>query len=183
MKKQIGIWISSDVWEAYKDLCSREKLRPAEPIEKFVEFVLRNGSASTVSNMMQSMAEARSEGFQSYVRVLLDKWNHDIGWIGVDNEKSVSIGYLLLNALKDVADPQLRGEVQEALMIKQRRKQARDKRETGEQEGEEAEESEVDSEGEEAEGDKMKGLSVDELQKKMSELKRLRELVRRAKGS
>jgi hypothetical protein len=34
------------VWRAYRDLCSSEKLWPAEPIEEFVRFMLRNGLVS-----------------------------------------------------------------------------------------------------------------------------------------
>jgi hypothetical protein len=36
LKKQTGIWIDGQVWRAYRDLCGREKLRPAEPIEEYV---------------------------------------------------------------------------------------------------------------------------------------------------
>jgi hypothetical protein len=40
LKKQTGIWIDDQVWGAYRDLCRREKLRPAEPVEEYVRFVL-----------------------------------------------------------------------------------------------------------------------------------------------
>jgi len=32
LKKQTGIWVNSQVWQAYRELCSREKLRSAEPM-------------------------------------------------------------------------------------------------------------------------------------------------------
>lgn len=79
----------------------------------------------------------------------------------------------------------MRREIEEALVIKPR-KQARGKREGEEREENGEKESDVDSEGkevEDSEDDKAKGVSVDELQGKMSELKRLRELVGRAKAS
>jgi len=40
MKGQTGIWIDAAVWQAYRDVI-REKLCPAEPIEKFLRFILR----------------------------------------------------------------------------------------------------------------------------------------------
>jgi hypothetical protein len=43
MKRQIGIWVGAGGWQAYSGLCGRERLRPAEPIESFLGFVLRNG--------------------------------------------------------------------------------------------------------------------------------------------
>jgi hypothetical protein len=63
MKKQTGIWIDATTWQAYRELCKREKLRPAEPIEAFIRFVLRSGSALASLNMLQAMEEAKAEGF------------------------------------------------------------------------------------------------------------------------
>lgn len=117
MKKQTGVWIDAQVWSDYKSLCGREKLRPSEPIEEYLKLVLQTGSALTVSNMMQGMAKARSQGLEAYARVLLSWYKNGKQWIPVSDEGEAHVETLLLNALKDVADPQLRREVQEALMM------------------------------------------------------------------
>ena len=72
MKKQTGVRMDAQVWEAYRDLCSRENLRPNQPIEEFLRLVLHNGSALTVLNTVRSMTGARPEGFEAYARVLLN---------------------------------------------------------------------------------------------------------------
>jgi hypothetical protein len=179
-KKQTGIWVDGQVWRAYRDLCGREKLRPAEPIEEFVRFVLRSGSALAVLNMMQGMERARSEGLEAYARVLLNWYANGRRWISVTDEDEAPVEPMLLHALKDVSDPQLRRQIEEALMIKPRKKAS------GRREAEKLmeEESEVKSEDEEAEVSedaKKKALSDDELQKQMNELKKLRELLKGAK--
>jgi hypothetical protein len=33
MKGQTGVWIDAQVWDVYRELCDREKLRLSEPIE------------------------------------------------------------------------------------------------------------------------------------------------------
>jgi hypothetical protein len=116
LKKQTGIWIDAQVWSAYKSLCSREKLRPSEPIEEYLKLVLQTGSALTVSNMMQGMAKARSQSLEAYARVLLNWYKNGKQLINVSDEGEAYVETLLLQALKDVADPQLRREVQEALV-------------------------------------------------------------------
>jgi hypothetical protein len=70
MKKQTGVWVDVAVWQAYRDLCSREKLRPAEPIEKFLRFILHGGSALSVLSWLETAEEV--EGFEAYARVLLE---------------------------------------------------------------------------------------------------------------
>jgi hypothetical protein len=86
---------------------------------------------------------------------------------------------MLLHALKEVSDPQLRRQIEEALMNKPRKKAS------GRRKAENTvDESEVKSEDEEAEGSedaKKKALSDDDLQKQLDELKKLRELVKGAK--
>jgi hypothetical protein len=112
------MWIDAQVWEACRGLCSLEKLRPSEPIEEYLRLILRNGSALTVLNMIRGMVKARSEGFEAYARVLLNWYANDTHWIHVTDENEASVEPMLLHALKDIADPQLRKEIQEALMIK-----------------------------------------------------------------
>jgi hypothetical protein len=118
LKKQTGIWIDAQVWEAYRGLCSREKLRPSEPIEEYLRVILQNGSALAVLNMVQGMAKARSEGVEAYARVLLNWYKNKKYWISAADENDVSVETTLLQVLKEVADPQLRKEIQEALMVK-----------------------------------------------------------------
>jgi uncharacterized membrane-anchored protein YjiN (DUF445 family) len=121
MRKQTGLRMNAQVWEAYRDLCSRENLRPNEPIEEFLRLVLHNGSASAVLNMMQGMVKAKSGGFEAYARVLLDWYKNGQLWIRVTDETEAPVEHMLLHALKDVADPQLCKEIQETLMIRPRK--------------------------------------------------------------
>jgi hypothetical protein len=180
LKKQIGIWVDGEVWRAYRDLCRGERLRPAEPVEEYVRFVLRNGSALAVLNMMRGMERARSEGLEAYARVLLNWYANGRDWISVTEENQAPIEPMLLQALKDVSDPQLRRQIEEALMIKPRKKAS------GRKEAEKAvdRESEVkreDEKADESKDAKKDTLSDDELQKHMDELKKLRELIKGAK--
>jgi hypothetical protein len=121
MKKQTGVWIDAQVWDAYRELCDREKLRLSEPIEEYLRLVMQNGSALTVLNMMQSLVKTRSGGFEDYARVLLNWHRTGQYWIHVTAENEVSVEHMLLNALKDVANPQLRKEIREALMVEPRK--------------------------------------------------------------
>ena len=183
VKQQTGVRVDAEVWRGYRSLCSRDKLRPSKPIEEFLRFILRDGSAVTVLNMMQGWG--KSEGLEAYARVLLNWYTHDRLFVPVTDEEEASVEPMLLQALRDVKDAQLRREIEEALVIKPR-EQARGKREGEEREENGEKESDVDSEGkevEDSEDDKAKGVSVDEMQVKISELKRLRELVGRAKAS
>jgi len=116
MKKQTGIWVDAQVWRAYRDLCSREKLRPAEPLEKFIRFVLRDGSAVAVLNWLEKAEKV--EGLEAYARVLLNWYRNGKMWIDVTDEDEAPIEPMLLSALKEVADPQLRQAIEEELSIK-----------------------------------------------------------------
>jgi hypothetical protein len=130
LKKQTGVWIDVHVWDAYKALCSREKLRPSEPIEEFLRLILQTGSALTVSNMVQRMAKARIQGSEAYARVLLSWYKNGKHLISVSDEGEAYVETLLLHALTDVADPRLRRSIEEALKMGPS-KQA--ERESGEQ--------------------------------------------------
>ena len=116
MKRQTGIWVDAGVWQAYRDLCSRERLRPAEPIEKFLGFILRGGSVVSVLNWLESAGKI--EGFEAYARVLLDWYRNGKLWMYLTDEDEVPIEPMLLEALKQVADPKLRREIEEALTKK-----------------------------------------------------------------
>ena len=121
MKKQTGVWVDAQVWGAYRGICGREKLRPSEPLEEFLRLVLRTGSALSALNMMQGMAEARLQGLESYARVLLNWHNNGKQWVQVSDENNVPVETMLLHALTDVAAPQLRRDIEEALMMRPRR--------------------------------------------------------------
>jgi len=121
VKRQTGVWIDAEVWDAYRGLCEREKLRLAEPIEEYLRFVLRNGSVLTVLNMLKSVSSVRSGGFEDYARVLLDWYRAGERWVHVTDESEVAVDNMLLQALKDVADPELRREIREALAIEPRK--------------------------------------------------------------
>lgn len=113
MKKQIGVWVDVAVWRAYRELCSKEKFRPAEAIEKFLQFILHDGSILPVLNLMEKADKA--EGFEAYVRVLLEWYRNGKLWMYVTDEDEAPIEPMLLEALKLVMDPELRREIEEAL--------------------------------------------------------------------
>jgi hypothetical protein len=182
LKKQTGIWVDAPLWEAYRNLCGREKLRPSEPIEEYLRLVLQNGSASTVLNMMRGMADARSKGFEAYVRVLLNLFTHEMYFIEGGGGTARAIEPMLLDALKSVEDAELRQKVEEAFADDVRKRKEKQEAEDREREAEpERHWGEDAGEDEDAEN---KELSAEELQEKMSELKRLnRTLFRNARTS
>ena len=122
MKKQIGIWVDAAVWHAYRELCSKERFRPAEPIEKFLQFILHDGSIMVVVNLMNKAEKA--EGFEAYVRVLLEWYKNGKLWIDVTDEDEAPIEPMLLEALKLVANCNLRQEIEEALTKTAKKKQS-----------------------------------------------------------
>jgi len=117
LKKQTGVFIDAQVWGSYREVCRREKLRPSEPIEEYLKFVLRNSSALTILSMIQSMTRAEPSAFEAYARVLLNWYKTGRSWIHVTDENEASVEHMLLHSLKDVAEPHLRNEIQETLMI------------------------------------------------------------------
>jgi len=64
LKKQIGVWVDAQAWHAFMDLYRREKMRPAEPLEKFIRFVLRDGSALAIMNWLDKAVG--TEGLGAY---------------------------------------------------------------------------------------------------------------------
>jgi len=116
MKKQTGIWVDAQTWQAYRILCNREKLRPAEPLEKFIRFILRDGSALSIMNWLENVG--RAEGLEAYARVLLNWYKNGTYWIMITDEDEAPIQPMLLSALKEVPNPELRREIEDALTIK-----------------------------------------------------------------
>lgn len=49
----------------------RDRVRPTNPIEAFVAFVVQSGSASAALSILRTMGAAEVEGFEAYARVLL----------------------------------------------------------------------------------------------------------------
>jgi hypothetical protein len=113
VKKQIGIWVSADVWQSYRDLCTVEKVRPAEAVESFLKLVNQSGSVHSVLARLDEAA--RPEGFEAYVRVVLKWLQGGQYFVQGPGETEVSTEFLLLEALKTIQDPTLRNEVEEAL--------------------------------------------------------------------
>lgn len=179
MKKQTGIWVDAPLWEAYRNLCSREKLRPSEPIEECLRLAVRNGSASNVLNMMRGTADAKAKGFEAYVRVLLNLYTHDRHFIEEGGGTPDAIEPMLLEALKSVDDAELRQKIEEAFADDLRKQKEKQEAEDREREAEYP--RHWDEKAGEDEDTENKELSAEELQEKMSELKRLRTLFRSAR--
>ena len=113
LRKQAGVRVDVAVWMQYRDLCARERLRPAEPIDGFLRFVLRCGSALAVLPMLDR-CESRS-GFDAYARVLLNWYERGMDFITVSDESEASVEHMLLQAVKQVTDPELRRQIEDAL--------------------------------------------------------------------
>jgi hypothetical protein len=130
MKKQTGIRVESELWEAYRELCRRQKLRPSQPIEDFLRLAVNEHSAVSLLRLMREAAKTRVKGHEAYARVLLDWYTHDKFWIVGSGEEEVSVETLLLDALKTISYAELRGQIEEALTTRQR-KMYREKKEAG----------------------------------------------------
>ena len=113
--------VEAELWEAYRELCGRQRLRPSRPIEDFLRLVVDEGSAVGLLRLMREAVRARVDGHEAYARVLLDWYTHGRFWIAGSGEEELSVETLLLDALKTVADSELRGRIEEALMERQRR--------------------------------------------------------------
>ena len=138
---ETGIWVDGGIWGAYRELCGREGFRPAEPVERFLRFVLRDGSVLSVVNWLDKAG--RIEGLEAYVRVLLSWHRSGKLWMYVSDEDEAPIEPLLLSVLKEVSDPVLRREIEEELSMEP---------------GEEEEPSEKQVEAEEEIAEKLKKL-------------------------
>ena len=124
---------------------------------------------------MRGVAKARAEGFEAYARVLLDWFTHEKFWFHV-GEEDVSVEGLLLEALKLVADPELRRQIEEALIANQRKRYL-EKRWGSRVEKTGVEEPEVGGGPEKAEvSENVKGeeSNIEKIQEKLNELKKLK---------
>lgn len=164
LKKQTGIWVDAPVWEAYRSLCSREKVRPSESVEEFLRLVVQNGSALKVLNMMRGMADAKSKGFEAYVRVLLNLYTHGRYFIKTGSGTPEAIEPMLLEALKRLEDAELRQKVEEAFADDIRKR--KEEQEAEDRECEAEPERHWDEDAGEDEDAENKESSAEELQKK-----------------
>jgi hypothetical protein len=121
LKKQTRVRVEAELREAYRELCRRQRLRPSQPMEDFMRLVVDEGSAVGLLRLMREAARARTEGHEAYSRVLLDWYTHGKFWIDGPGEEEVSVETLLLDALKTASDPELRGQIEDALRLRQRR--------------------------------------------------------------
>jgi hypothetical protein len=115
VKRQVGIRVDAELWDAYRLVCGREKLRPAEPVEAFLGLVVDVDSALGVLTLTREAAKARVKGWEAYARVLLSWHAKRKFWISSSGEDE-SVEFLLLNALKMVVDPDLRRQIEDALV-------------------------------------------------------------------
>lgn len=120
MRLQTGVRVEAEVWQAYKAVCSREKLLPSRPIEEFLRLVVDGDSALGLLTLMREAAKSRVDGYEAYVRVLLDWYLHGKFWLNPSDDNEVSVESLLLEGLKIVVDVDLRRQIEEALIAHHR---------------------------------------------------------------
>jgi hypothetical protein len=118
MKMQTGIRLEAEVWQAYRALCSRERLRPSMPVEEFLRLVLENGSALGFLGIARGAAKTQAEGVNAYARVLLDWYTHGKRFFHALGENEAPIEGLLLEALRTVTDSELRRRIEETLIAR-----------------------------------------------------------------
>jgi hypothetical protein len=120
MKLQTGMRVDAELWGAYRKLCSSEKQRPSHPVEEFLRLAVDNDSTMGLLGMMRETARSRVEGCNAHARVLLDWYTHNKFWIK-SRDEDLSVEELLLEDLKMVADANLRSQIEEAFISRQRR--------------------------------------------------------------
>jgi hypothetical protein len=119
MRLQTGVRVDAELWRAYRMVCGRERLRPSRPIEEFLRLVVDSDSALGLLSLMREAARSRVDGVEAYARVLIDWYTHGKFWTHVAGDE-VSVESLLLEALKTVADLDLRRRIEAALITHQR---------------------------------------------------------------
>jgi hypothetical protein len=121
VRVQTGVRVDSELWQTYRLLCRREKLRPSKPIEEFLRLMVDADSAVSVLSLMREATRSRVEGLEAYARVLLDWYTHGKFWFRVQGEEhEAPVEGQLLESLKLIADPDLRKLIEEALIAHQR---------------------------------------------------------------
>jgi len=117
MKRQTGVRVDVEVWDAYKSVCVREELRPNEAVEGFLRVVLEDGSALGVLRMLQRAVRARVESLDDYAQVLLSWYKGGRRWVYSEG-REVSVDAMLLFVLREVSDSQLRRKIRKTLTTK-----------------------------------------------------------------
>jgi len=120
MKMQAGFRVEAEVLQAYRALCSREKLRSSVPIEEFLKVVLDKDSASGFLTLIRSVTETNAEGLAAYTRVLLTWYLAGKRYFNSAGKDEESVEGLLLEALKMVSNSELRQQIEQALTAAQR---------------------------------------------------------------
>ncbi|HLN89170.1 MAG TPA: hypothetical protein VK253_03810 [Candidatus Binatia bacterium] len=115
MKMQTGIRVESDVWQAYRALCSKDRVRPGRPIEEFLETLVENGSVLSFLTLMKGATKTQPEGINAYAQVLLSWYKQGKRYFHALGEDDAPVEGLLLEALKTVSDSDLRKQIQETL--------------------------------------------------------------------
>jgi hypothetical protein len=117
VKRQVGVRVDVELWDAYKRICACEGLWSNVGVEGFLRVVVGVGSVLSALRLLQRAVDAGVEGFDDYARVLLSWYRGGRSWVYVEG-RQVAVDGMLLLALKAVSDSRLRGEIREALMQK-----------------------------------------------------------------
>jgi hypothetical protein len=127
MKRQTGVRVDVEVWEAYKGVCAREELRPSGPIEGFLKVVVEDGSALSVLRLLRGAVRVRVESLDDYAQVLLSWYKGGRRWVYSEG-REVSVDAMLLFVLREVSDPRLRKKIRrlsrQSAMIRRARRTA-----------------------------------------------------------
>jgi hypothetical protein len=116
MKIQTGVRIEAEVWQAYKKLCSRDRLRPSLPIEEFLKSAVDNESILGFLTLLRATAKSEAEGINANARVLLNWHAKGRRYFNALGHDDAPIEGLLLDALKTITDPELRQQIEKALI-------------------------------------------------------------------
>ena len=112
---QTGVRVESDVWQAYRALCSRERVRPGRPIEEFLETLVENGSVLNLLTLMKGAAKTQPKGINAHAQVLLSWYKQGKRYFHALGEDEAPVEGLLLETLKTVSGSDLRKQIQETL--------------------------------------------------------------------
>jgi hypothetical protein len=120
MKIQTGIRIEAEVWQAYKKLCSRDRLRPSLPIEEFLKSAVDNESLLGFLILLRAAAKSQAEGINANARVLLNWYTQGKYFFHSIGNDEAPVEGLLLESLKTITDPELRQQIEKALIAAKR---------------------------------------------------------------
>jgi hypothetical protein len=116
MKIQTGVRIEAEVWQEYKKLCSRDRLRPSLPIEEFLKSAVDNESILGFLTLLRGSAKSKSEGINANARVLLNWYMQGKYFFHAPGNDEAPVEGLLLEALKTITDPELSQQIEKTLI-------------------------------------------------------------------